>query len=316
MAREAFTSGTVIDAGQLAGLRVLADLIPLHRQRKILNDQAGGHTSQLRGRGIDFAEVRSYQPGDDIRSMDWRVTARTGEAHIKVFREERERPVLIACDLRASMNFGTRRALKRVVAADIAALFAWSAMNHGDRVGGLVFNDDSERDLRPHTGRKTLMNFLHQLASLPVSSHQNSKQRMLEVCRHIARIARPGSAVYLVSDFAGFDEECEKSLHAISRHCDLIAIRISDPFEQQQPAGSWTVSDGKQRQRLRVNRSASEQQLREWQTQSEQLRQRLARLRAPLTEITTADDPLDQLRQGFGLSSASSQAKQQGQQHA
>lgn len=297
-----FSEGTEINSARLAGLRVLANLMPLHRQKKILNDQSGGHTSSLRGRGIDFSEVREYQPGDDIRSMDWRVTARTGDAHIKVFREERERPVLIACDLRASMNFGTRRALKQVVAADISALLAWSAMNHGDRVGGLVFNDDSEFDLRPHTGRKNLMAFLHQLATVPRSPHRNSQERMLEVCRHIARVARPGSAIYIISDWAGFDEDCERTLYAVSRHCDLIGIHISDPFERVMPEGEFSITDGSERRKLRANKAESEKHQLAWQENLETLKSRLRHLRMPLICVSNETDPLDQLRHGFGFS--------------
>jgi len=296
-----FSTGTDIDAVKLAGLRVLAGLMPLHRQKRILNDQSGTHTSQLRGRGIDFAEVREYQPGDDIRTMDWRVTARTGDAHIKVFREERERPVLICCDLRASMNFATRRALKRVVAADIAALFAWSAMNHGDRVGGLIFNDDSEFDLRPHTGRKTLMAFLHQLASMPLSAPAAATPRMVDICRHIARIARPGSAIYMISDWAGFDEECERILYPVSRHCDLVALHVSDPFERDLPTGQFDVTDGQQRRALKVSPAARREHQEHWQAQLRQLNERLLRLRSPLTLISTDSDPLEQLRHGLGL---------------
>ncbi len=296
-----FSTGTEIDAERLAGLRVLAGLLPLHRQKKILNDQAGTHTSRLRGRGIDFSEVREYQPGDDIRSMDWRVTARTGDAHIKVFREERERPVLICCDLRASMNFATRRALKRVVAADIAALFAWSAMSHGDRVGGLVFNDTHEFDLRPHTGRKTLMAYLHQLASTPVSQPAEAAPRMLDICRHIARIARPGTAVYIISDWSGFDDECERVLYPLSRHCDLLAVHVSDPFERDLPAGHFDVTDGNQRRALHVSDKSRQEHQQHWRQAVADLQTRLMRLRAPLTFITTENDPLDQLRQGFGL---------------
>ena len=299
--RQEFSSGTEINPVRLAGLRVLAGLLPLHRQKKILNDQAGTHTSQLRGRGIDFSEVRTYQPGDDIRSMDWRVTARTGDAHIKVFREERERPVLIVCDLRACMNFGTRRALKRVVAADIAALLAWAAMNHGDRVGGLIFNDQQEFDLRPHTGRKTLMAYLHQLASAPLTAARNSQERMLEISRHIARIARPGSAIYIISDWSGFNAECERTLYPLSRHCDLIAMHVSDPFERDMPQGDFAVTDGRQRRTLHVSERERLSHRQQWTRSLDDLRSSLTRLRAPLTLISTDTDPLEQLRSGLGI---------------
>ncbi|MCD8530481.1 MAG: DUF58 domain-containing protein [Saccharospirillaceae bacterium] len=108
-----FSAGAEILPANLVQLRTLARQLPLHQQKKVLNDLTGSHASAIRGRGLDYAEVREYQPGDDIRAMDWRVTARTGDAHIKVFREEKERPVLLVCDLRANMRFGSRRALNR-----------------------------------------------------------------------------------------------------------------------------------------------------------------------------------------------------------
>jgi uncharacterized protein (DUF58 family) len=300
--RSEFSGGTQIIPARLAGLRVLAALLPLHKQKKILNEQSGSHASRLRGRGIDFSEVREYQPGDDIRSMDWRVTARTGQAHIKVFREERERPVLVVTDLRASMDFGTKRALKRVVAADVSALLAWSAASQGDRLGGLIFNDNDEFDLRPHTGRKTLMAFLHRLADMPRTPHKASGERMLEICRHIARVAKPGSAIYIVSDWLGYDQECEKVLYATARHCDLIAVRISDPFEVSQPTGDYTLTDGQQRKRLTVSDRDNQSQRERWLHQSAELKASLLRLQTPLIEISTNEDPLDAIRRGMGFS--------------
>ncbi|MDF1762672.1 MAG: DUF58 domain-containing protein [Oleibacter sp.] len=303
MVRPEFSHGIHIHAEKLAGLRVLAPLLPLHKQKKILHGQSGGHISRLRGRGIDFSEVREYQAGDDIRSMDWRVTARTGEAHIKVFREERERPVLVACDLRAAMNFGTRRTLKKVLAADIAALLAWSANGHGDRVGGLIFNDEQEFDLRPNSGRKTLMAFLHQLSAMPLSKHQPAHVRMLQMCRHIARIARPGTAIYIVSDWHGFDAECERALFATSRHCDIVAIHVSDPFERNLAAGQLTLSDGIGQQILQGNRETVQKHQAQWDARLNALNEHLLPLRSSLTTVTTQQDPLEVLRLGLGVMS-------------
>ena len=301
MPYQEFSSGTQIDPARLAGLSTLARLLPLHKQKKILNDQAGVYSSALRGRGIDFSEVREYQSGDDIRAMDWRVTARTDTPHIKVFREERVRPVLLVCDLRASMNFGTRRALKRVVAADITALFGWSAIANGDRIGSLIFNDSEEHDLRPKTGRKALMALLHQLSNMPLSAPVSKSERMLQICRHIARVARPGTAIYIISDWQGFDEECERALYPVSRHCDLTAVHISDPFESQLPTGDFALTDGEHRSSLHITAKARDQHIEQWQQSLSELRHRMNRLRIPLTLISTHADPLDQLRPGFGF---------------
>ncbi|MAG44213.1 MAG: DUF58 domain-containing protein, partial [Oceanospirillaceae bacterium] len=219
----------------------------------------------------------------------------------KVFREERERPVLLVTDLRSSMNFGTRRALKRVVAADISALLAWAAAMQGDRVGGLIFNDTNEFDLRPHTGRKTLMAYLHRLAEMPVTEAAAAQPRMLDICRHLARVARPGSAVYIVSDWQGFDKECERALYSVSRHCDLIAIRVIDPLEIQKPAGDYVLTDGRQRSRLSISSRDSAEQLTAWQERTNQLKHSLLHLQAPLIDVQTHEDPLDCLRQGMGF---------------
>ncbi|WP_420590458.1 DUF58 domain-containing protein [Bacterioplanoides sp.] len=303
-----FSAGAEIKPANLVALRDLASQLPLHKQKRILNDLAGTHTSAVRGRGIDFSEVREYQPGDDIRSMDWRVTARTGDPHIKLFREERERPVLVVCDLRAGMHFGTRRALKSVLAADISALIAWAAMANGDRIGGLIFNDQHEVDLRPKTGRKQVLSLLHNMADVERSQPADSHQRMQQICRHIRRVARPGSAIYFVSDWAGFDAECERQLFSVTRHCDLIAVQLHDPIEAElPPPGLYNLTD--QRQKLALDthsQTVREAHQQAFAQQQQQIRQHMLRLKVPLIRIATNDDPLTSLRTGLGLTQQAS----------
>ncbi|HEY6130551.1 MAG TPA: DUF58 domain-containing protein, partial [Halioglobus sp.] len=141
--------GAYVQLNELIALRFPAQQIKLGRRKRALNSLAGPIKSNFRGRGIDFEEVRSYQPGDDIRTIDWRVTARTGSAHTKLFREERERPVMVVIDQRGSMFFGSTHCFKSVLAAQLASLLAWSALHGGDRVGGLVFNDEGHQEIRP-----------------------------------------------------------------------------------------------------------------------------------------------------------------------
>lgn len=298
-----FSNGADILPANLVGLRELARQLPLAKQKRILNDLSGSHTSAVRGRGIDFSEVRDYQPGDDIRAMDWRVTARTGDPHIKLFREERERPVLIVCDLRANMHFGTRRTLKDVLAADISALLAWAALANGDRTGGLIFNDQQEQDLRPKTGRKQVLQLLHQLADMPASTPADGQQRMQQMCRHLRRIVRPGSAVYFISDWLGFDDECERQLFSVSRHSDISAIRLYDPMEAQlPPPGLYNLTDGRQKIILdSYSHTSREAHQQAYQQQRQQLQRHMLRLKVPLLEIATSDEPLSALRQGLGL---------------
>ncbi|WP_286718862.1 DUF58 domain-containing protein [Thalassolituus sp. UBA2009] len=299
-----FSAGAEILPANLVQLRTLARQLPLHKQKKVLNDLAGSHASAIRGRGLDYAEVREYQAGDDIRAMDWRVTARTGDAHIKVFREEKERPVLLVCDLRAAMRFGSRRALKQVLAADLTALFAWAALEHGDRIGALLFNDELETDLRPKTGRKQVLQLLNELTTMASSASADPQQRMQQICRHLRRIARPGSAIYFISDWTGFDADCEQQLHAVTRHCDLVAVHISDPLEAElPPPGLYSLSDGQQRLSLDSTTSRQREEYQQaFSLRMNSLQQQLQRLKVPLIALSTSNaDPLPALRQGLGL---------------
>ena len=299
-----FSAGAEILPANLVQLRTLARQLPLHKQKKVLNDLAGSHASAIRGRGLDYAEVREYQAGDDIRAMDWRVTARTGDAHIKVFREEKERPILLVCDLRANMRFGSRRALKQVLAADLTALFAWAALEHGDRIGALLFNDEQETDLRPKTGRKQVLQLLNELTTMAPSASADPQQRMQQICRHLRRIARPGSAVYFISDWTGFDADCEQQLHAVTRHCDLVAVHISDPLEAElPPPGLYSLSDGQQRLALDSTTSRQREEYQQaFSLRMNSLQQQLQRLKVPLIALSTSNaDPLPALRQGLGL---------------
>lgn len=301
----AFSNGADIVAANLVRMRNLAPLLPIRAQKKILNDMSGSYGSFIKGRGMDFAEVRQYQSGDDLRAMDWRVTARTGDAHIKIFHEEKERPVLIVCDLRANMQFGSKRALKSVLAADIAALLAWSALDAGDRIGALLFNDDSELDLRPKTGRKAVLHLLSEIVKMPRSSGQDPQARMQQICRHIRRITRPGTRVYFISDWLGFDNNCQEQLFNVTRHSDVVAIHISDPLEQQlPPPGLYTLSDGINEAILNsAAANVRDKFSQAYQQRLQQLRQQLLALRTPLIKMVTANPhPLSDLRVGLGLS--------------
>ena len=146
--------GIHLTAGDLIALRPRCQSLRLPMRQPAASALAGAYRSRFRGRGVDFLESRNYQPGDDIRNMDWRVTARTGRAHTKVFQEERERPVLVAVDAGPSLFFGTRKRLKSVAAAELAAVISWAAVRRGDRIGGFLFAPGSHRELRPAGGRR------------------------------------------------------------------------------------------------------------------------------------------------------------------
>lgn len=306
---QGLSAGAEIKTDNLVKLRHLANLLPIHKQKKVLNDMAGIHTSNLRGRGVDFSEVRSYQPGDDIRAMDWRVTARNQKPHIKVFREERERPIMIVCDLRASMFFGTQHAFKSVLAADLASLFSWSALNNGDRIGALLFDNQREIDIRPKPGRKQVMHVLHELAEFKQAQkpvQDSTTNRLAEICRHTRRVARPGSTIYFISDWHGFDQDCERQLYQINKHNDVVAINIFDAFEEKiLPLGSFPLTDGKQKLQLECySKSQGLEHQRAFELRQQDLKQRMLKLGMPLIKLQAQHDIINELRLGLGLSQA------------
>lgn len=298
-----FSKGAQISVTNLLKMQRLAALLPLNKAQKVFNDLTGQHRSRLRGRGMDFSDVRAYQAGDDLRAMDWRVTARTGKAQVKVFHEERERPILLVCDLRAAMYFGSRRAFKSTLAADITALLAWAALHAGDRVGSLIFNDDTELDLRPKAGKKPVLRLINELCHLAKSPAQDEQVSMRRLCRHLRQVTRPGSQVYFISDFAGLDAECEQQLHFISRHSNIFAVQLFDPLEEElPPPGIYPLSDGNTQFYLNSvsekNRSAFHAHALQ---ENDLLKMRLQALNIPLLRVNCANAAFDTVRAGLGL---------------
>ncbi|MDP2901885.1 MAG: DUF58 domain-containing protein [Methylovulum sp.] len=262
-------------------LKALIDLakpaasLTLHHQQ-FRAQQGGAYLSRFKGRGMEFDETRLYQPGDDIRSIDWRVTARTGKPHTKIFREERERPVFISVDNRATMHFATRGVFKSVLAAKLAGLLAWAAQHHGDRIGGQLFSERDCTELKPQNGRHAVLRFLNALVNPAhaginplVSIHSpplekgglggifqnipsNQAQQIPPLCKGgsewihplalelmLARLtqhAHPGSLIYIISDFRGLNDKAETHLAKLSQHCDVVLIFVYDPLESHLPA--------------------------------------------------------------------------------
>lgn len=199
---------------------------------------AGNYLAKIKGRGMEFAEVRHYQSGDDIRTIDWAVTARTGKAHTKLFHEEKERPVFILLDLSDSMVFGSQFVFKSVQACHLASLLSWQAKQRGDRLGGIVFNQQQAAELRPYGRSKGLMRFLHQSQQLCVKQpfkESDNEQSLLLQLKRLSRLVQTGSQIHLISDFSQLDESCKKLLTLINRHNQINAWQISDPLEQILP---------------------------------------------------------------------------------
>jgi uncharacterized protein (DUF58 family) len=240
-----------VDADDLIALRPRAERLRPAPVRQARSTLVGGHRSRMRGRGMDYRESRHYQAGDDIRNMDWRITARAGDPHVKVFDEERERPVVVLGDFGPSMFFASRGAFKSVVAARLAALIGWTAIHHGDRIGALLFNGEHQ-ELSPTGGRRGQMRLIRALVKAGdprVGLDGTARPGALsQALGRLRRVARPGSLVCILTDFYGIDDDTGRHLAQLGRHNDLIGFQILDPLEQAPPPpGRYGISDGRRR---------------------------------------------------------------------
>ena len=209
----------------------------------------GRHGSRLRGRGLDFDELRHYRPGDDIRMLDWKVTDRTGRPHVRSYRDEREHQALLLVDQRATMFFGSQVRMKSVTAVEFAALGAWRILESGDRVGALMFNDEQIIEVKPHRSRKAVSNLLNRLVtlnhSLPAPPGTNNAGQLNRALRETNRLAKHDCLVLIVSDLDGWNSETVSSIKRLARHNDVVVSLVYDPLEQRIPGDSPMIfSDG------------------------------------------------------------------------
>ncbi len=344
-----------VDADDLVALRACGERLRAARPQASRSALAGTHRSRFHGRGMDYRESRHYQPGDDIRNMDWRITARSGHAHVKVFDEERERPVVVLVDFGTSLFFASQGVFKSVQAARLAALIGWSAVGHGDRIGALLFTDAAQasqhHELSPAGGRRGQMRLIRALvqagapervldrphpdddsvlaetASLNIGQakarsgawaaaradawkggqHQDQApngqaanaggSRLTAALMRLRRVARPGSLVFLLSDFYSADADTQHHLSRLAQHSDLNAIQLLDPLElEPPPPGRYGISDGRRRTvidtRLRGERERYAQALarhHQW------VRQLTVESGIGLLQCLTTDDPAERL---------------------
>ncbi len=235
------------DEHQLTQLRLLAKRLRLASLPQLHGLLAGSHMSRQKGRGLDLDQLRIYQPGDDIRSIDWRVTARTQKPHTRIYKEERERPVMILCDQRSPMFFGSQRSFKSVVAAQCAAIIAWATLDHGDRVGAVVLGDQQEKDFRPKQRTSHVLNILKNINEFnQLLKQQLPVQRSLsESLNHLKQSLKPGTTLYIISDFYDLTEKDKATLFSLKRHNHIVALQVFDPLERKAPpSGLYAVTDG------------------------------------------------------------------------
>jgi uncharacterized protein (DUF58 family) len=191
---------------------------------------AGQYQSVFKGRGMEFAEVRLYQPGDEVRTIDWNVTARTGVPHVKRYAEERELTVMLLVDASASTRFGSVRQLKSALAAELGALFAFSAITNNDKVGLVMFTDRIELAVPPRKGTRHVLRVIREVLSLQPAGRGTDLAAALE---HLQMVSKRRSVVFVLSDF--LDAGAERALHIAARRHDVIAVVLDDPRERELP---------------------------------------------------------------------------------
>ncbi|MBA2650331.1 MAG: DUF58 domain-containing protein [Legionella sp.] len=242
------TDGVTAELNELIELRGSAQSLQYHSKGRAL--PSGNHLSKVRGRGMDFSEVRHYQAGDEIRHMEWRVTARTGRPHVKIYEEAKERPVVILADFNPSMMFGTRVAFKSVIAARLASLIAWTTIKHGDRVGGFFFSAIEHHEFVPRGRASGVLPLLACLSHFTKQIHSQetaSPRSFSDVLIRLHRVVRPGSILILISDFYSMDNDCEKHLHRLRAHNDILAFRVCDPLELSAPKPQqYPITNGRE----------------------------------------------------------------------
>ena len=284
-----------VSFADLIKLAPSASLIKIKR-KKIKSKMSGDYHTKLKGRGMEFDEVRPYQAGDDVRTIDWRVTARTNKTHTKLFREERERPVFITLDNRKNMQFATRGVFKAVQAKKIATLLAWNAQHEGDKVGGQVFSDSECMELKPQSGRPAVLRFVNML----VQSAQKQSQQISfnQVLTRLIHHIHPGNQIYIISDFRGLNQQSGFHLSKLSRHCNVTLVHIFDTFEQKLPKqGVYHLVSGAKNLVINTrNKAVVNRYQNKFQTRVEHLRLFAQKMNLTLIECSTTEKPVEVLR--------------------
>ena len=304
---ETAVPGVYVDLAHLIALESKARTVSFLPRQPVHSLLAGRYASRMRGRGLSFEEIRTYRPGDDVRTIDWKATARLQKPQVRVFNEEHDRQALLLVDQRMSMFFGSRVAMKSVTAAEAAAITAWRVLNVGDRVGALVFNDQEVVEVRPRRSRRTVLELLDAIVAqnraLGVGRGIAAAPAMLN--RAIAqaqRLALHDAIVVILSDFDGADAATRSAVGAMAHHNDVVAVLVHDPTQSElPPAARMTVSDGELQIALDVGRDGIRRSVLEMS--AARLRDVFAWTRdlgVPVLPLSAAEDPSQQLRHLLG----------------
>ena len=299
--------GVYVDLDELIGLEQRGRKVSFLPKQPVHSLLAGRFASRMRGRGLNFEEIRDYRPGDDVRSIDWKVTARLQKPHVRVFNEERDRQALLVVDQRLSMFFGSRLSMKSVTAAQAAAIGAWRVLGVGDRVGAIVFNDSDLVEIKARRSRATVLQILSAIVAqnevLGVGRGLATAPVMLNTAiEHATRRALHDATIIVISDFDGADDATRKMIGAMTQHNDVVALLVHDPLQSDLPASAaMTVTDGELQIQLEVGRDSVRKSIAE--ATEARLRGVFAwtrELGVPVLPLSAAEETAPQLRRLLG----------------
>lgn len=296
------TSKGYVTLHELHGMQFEASGFSFLPKYKVQSLLAGRHKSAMRGRGLDFKEVRQYVAGDDIRNIDWKVTARTQKTHTKVFSEERERPVLLVVDQSSSMFFGTQEYLKSTVSAHLAALGAWRTVDVGDRVGAFVFNDTKFENIRPQRSSTAILSMLKTIEvynnALNAQQPPLSKTLILEsVFQKVRSTVTHDFLIIIMSDLRGISDKTIHHIFNLKRHNDVMIFHIEDEWEKELPLRAISLSNADHQVSIENGmKKVREKQIKAFANEKEMLVDQFSEYGIPVLTFNTSERASVQLR--------------------
>ena len=303
---EFLPKGHKVSAERLVEGRHVAQSININAQSKALALLAGRRKIRQRGRGVDFEEVRLYAPGDDVRSIDWRVTARSGDPHTKLFQEDREQPIVLLVDLRSPMWFGSKNCFKTVLASHIASVLAWAGLDAGERVGGIAMTNSGLFEIKPQRSKRSVLRLLRLMESATApsaASPSDASDSWSVALSQLKSLSRPGARLMLISDFTDLlaDTAVEKTLRDIVSHRQVVCFKITDPLDAElPPSGKYALTDGNKQ----IKMDTSLQRLRsaykdDFERAHAEVTEYLRRYQMPLVPVDTSENPNELLQRVF-----------------
>lgn len=285
---------------ELIGFRFHVKQHHLVPQQKLISEKGGYHQAVRKGRGMEFNEVREYAAGDDVRHIDWKVSARTQTTHTKVFTEELEKPVICLVEQTPPLFFGSQVRFKTSQALNLMAIIGWTSLQQGDRFGGLVFNQFTHHWIEPRHTPKTMLQFLHQSLALQQQLNTPAALQQDLWLTHLTQLQkhlRPGTRVFLIGDFLNSSTGFIEKLAQLKKHADINLIHVYDPLEKVLPSnGILKITDGHTEMNLNTLDTAFKTQYQHTYEQAwQKLQQRLLPWHFPLMEVSTSQDPLKAL---------------------